>query len=78
MLLEKRKEIIGDVNTIEDETLKKSRSDASGDLSSMPIHMADVGTDNYDQEFALAAHSRPVVDVFRCLRFYAHCLTLSV
>ena len=27
--------------------------DASGDLSSMPIHMADIGTDNYEQEFAL-------------------------
>ncbi|MHC4084606.1 MAG: TraR/DksA family transcriptional regulator, partial [Planctomycetota bacterium] len=23
------------------------------DLSSMPIHMADIGTDNYEQEFAL-------------------------
>ena len=36
-----------------DEALKKSRLDASGDLSSMPIHMADIGTDNYEQEFAL-------------------------
>ena len=27
--------------------------DATGDLSSMPIHMADLGTDNYEQEFAL-------------------------
>ncbi|OHB57321.1 MAG: hypothetical protein A2173_03130 [Planctomycetes bacterium RBG_13_44_8b] len=46
-------ELIGDVNSIEDGALKKSRLDASGDLSSMPIHMADIGTDNYDQEFAL-------------------------
>jgi len=38
---------------MEDETLKKSRLDATGDLSSMPIHMADIGTDNYEQEFAL-------------------------
>ena len=53
MLLEKRREIIGNVNEMEDEALKKSRLDASGDLSSMPIHMADIGTDNYDQEFAL-------------------------
>ena len=53
MLLEKRREIVGDVNEIEDETLKKSRLDATGDLSSMPIHMADIGTDNYEQEFAL-------------------------
>ncbi|KPJ66196.1 MAG: hypothetical protein AMJ43_08855 [Coxiella sp. DG_40] len=52
-LLEKRKEILLNVNEMEDETLKKSRLDASGDLSSMPIHMADIGTDNYEQEFAL-------------------------
>lgn len=53
MLLEKRREIVGDVNEIHEEALKKSRIDASGDLSSMPIHMADLGTDNYEQEFAL-------------------------
>ncbi len=53
MLLEKRREILRNVNEFEDEALKKSRLDASGDLSSMPIHMADIGTDNYEQEFAL-------------------------
>lgn len=53
MLLEKRREILVNVNEMEDETLKKSRLDAAGDLSSMPIHMADIGTDNYEQEFAL-------------------------
>ena len=53
LLLEKRHEIVGNVNEMKDEALKKSRLDASGDLSSMPIHMADIGTDNYEQEFAL-------------------------
>jgi len=53
MLLEKRRDILSDVNEIEGEALKKSRLDAAGDLSSMPIHMADIGTDNYEQEFAL-------------------------
>ena len=53
LLLIKRREIVGDVNEIHDEALKKSRLEASGDLSSMPIHMADLGTDNYEQEFAL-------------------------
>lgn len=53
ILLVKRAEIVGDVNSIENEALKKSRLDASGDLSSMPIHMADIGTDNFEQEFAL-------------------------
>ncbi|MHC4073711.1 MAG: TraR/DksA family transcriptional regulator [Planctomycetota bacterium] len=41
------------MNEFEDEALNKSRLDAAGDLSSMPIHMADIGTDNYEQEFAL-------------------------
>ncbi|MDI6449820.1 TraR/DksA family transcriptional regulator [Anaerobaca lacustris] len=53
LLLQKRREIFQNVFDIEGETLKKSRLDASGDLSSMPIHMADLGTDNYEQEFAL-------------------------
>ena len=53
LLLQKRTELIGDVSSIESEALKKSRIDAAGDLSSMPIHMADLGTDNFEQEFAL-------------------------
>ncbi len=53
LLIVKLKEIIGDVDHIESEALKRSRLDASGDLSSMPIHMADIGSDNYEQEFAL-------------------------
>jgi RNA polymerase-binding protein DksA len=53
ILLEKRKDLIGNVNEMQDEALKKSRLDASGDLSSMPIHMADIGSDTYEQEFSL-------------------------
>lgn len=53
LLLEKWAELLGDVNHIEEEALRKSRIDAAGDLSSMPIHMADLGTDNFEQEFAL-------------------------
>lgn len=53
LLLEKRHEIVGNVNEMENEALKKSRLDASGDLSCMPIHMADLGSDNFEQEFAL-------------------------
>lgn len=53
LLLEKRAELVGDVNYIENETLRKSRGEAAGDLSSMPIHMADIGTDNFEQEFSL-------------------------
>jgi len=53
LLVEKLKEIIGDVNHIESGALKTSRQDSAGDLSSMPIHMADIGSDNYEQEFSL-------------------------
>lgn len=53
LLLLKRAEILGDVEFFEGETLKKSRLEATGDLSSMPIHMADMGTDNFEQEFSL-------------------------
>jgi DnaK suppressor protein len=53
MLLRKRAELVGDVHTLRDEALKGSRQDAAGDLSSMPIHMADLGTDNYELEFTL-------------------------
>ncbi|MCE5184895.1 MAG: TraR/DksA C4-type zinc finger protein [Planctomycetaceae bacterium] len=53
LLLKKLAEITGDVDHIELGALKVSRGDAAGDLSSMPIHMADIGSDNYEQEFAL-------------------------
>lgn len=53
ILMRKRKDLVGNVNEMKDEALKKSRLDAAGDLSSMPIHMADIGSDTYEQEFAL-------------------------
>jgi DnaK suppressor protein len=32
---------------------EKPLAEARGDLSLMPIHMADIGTDNFEQEFTL-------------------------
>ena len=52
-LLSLRARLRGDVNAMADAALNKTRSEASGDLSSMPIHMADVGSDNFEQEFSL-------------------------
>lgn len=52
-LLAKRSELFNNVQTMESEALRKNRSEASGDLSQMPIHMADIGTDNYEQEFSI-------------------------
>jgi len=54
MLLNLRSRLRGDVNGLADSALRKTRSEASGDLSSMPIHMADVGTDAFEQEFTLS------------------------
>ena len=53
LLLGLRARLRGDVTTMAEAALSKTRSEASGDLSSMPIHMADVGSDNYEQEFTL-------------------------
>ncbi|MGD2093845.1 MAG: TraR/DksA C4-type zinc finger protein [Phycisphaerales bacterium] len=53
MLLEKRNELLGNVEEITGDTLKRSPSNATGDLSAVPIHMADIGSDNYEQQFAL-------------------------
>lgn len=53
LLLEKRRELVGDVTTLQDEALHKNSQDAAGNPSTMPQHMADIGTDNYEQEFAL-------------------------
>jgi DnaK suppressor protein len=53
-LLLLRARLRGDVTAMAEAALSKTRSEASGDLSSMPIHMADVGSDNYEQEFTLS------------------------
>jgi DnaK suppressor protein len=53
-LLTLRNRLSGDVNHLADEALRKNQKDASGNLSSMPIHMADIGTDNFEQEFTLS------------------------
>ena len=54
LLLGLRARLRGDVSQMADSALKKSRSEANGDLSTMPIHMADIGSDNFEQEFTLS------------------------
>ena len=71
LLLERLKEILGSVNHIESEALKTSRQDSAGDLSSMPIHMADIGSDNYEQEFALGlmdSERKIVQEIYEALK----------
>lgn len=54
MLLQKRAAIGANVGEIESQALNHCRSEASGDLSHMPIHPADVGTESYNQDLALS------------------------
>lgn len=51
-LLAKRNELVGDMEAMEKEALRKN-GDGAGDGTRMPIHMADVGSDNYEQEFSI-------------------------
>lgn len=53
LLMIKLHELLGDYNQMESDALKKTRNESAGDLSSMPIHMADLGSDNFEQEFTL-------------------------
>jgi RNA polymerase-binding protein DksA len=46
ILLVKRNEILGDITSMEAESLLRQISD----LSRLPIHLADLGTDNYEIE----------------------------
>jgi RNA polymerase-binding protein DksA len=50
LLLLKRRELVGDMSSMEREAL---RSTTGTNLSNLPLHMADMGTDNYEQEFTL-------------------------
>lgn len=52
LLLRKRAEIVGDVTNMQSEMTSR-KSQGSGEHSSMPIHMADLGSDNWEQEFTL-------------------------
>ena len=49
LLLQKRDELHGDVASLETDV----RGPSGGNLSNLPLHMTDVGSDNYEQEFTL-------------------------
>ena len=56
MLISKRRELVGDVTHLESEALRES----GGGSSAMPIHMADLGSDAWEQEltFGLIENER--------------------
>jgi len=49
LLHTKRRQLVGMLSGMEDEALRSS----GGNLSNMPIHMADMGSDVYEQDFTL-------------------------
>jgi len=52
LLLHRKAVLQGDVKTLEDEACKKG-TDAAGDLSTLPMHLADLGTDSHEQDISL-------------------------
>jgi DnaK suppressor protein len=48
-----RQRLTGDVSHLANEALRATGGEASGSLSNAPLHMADLGTDNFEQEFTL-------------------------
>lgn len=52
LLLNIRARLRGDVTSMTHAALRKSGSE--GSESSMPIHMAELGSDNFEQEFTLS------------------------
>jgi len=62
LLLAKRREVMHALDSMETQALR----DNAGETSSMPIHMADVGSDAYDQDLKLglsASERERVVDI---------------
>jgi DnaK suppressor protein len=53
LLLTLRDQVVDGIAFLSGDNLNRSARDASGDLSSYSLHMADQGTDNFDREFAL-------------------------
>lgn len=52
-LLALRARLRGDVSAMADQALRKSGMQGA-DASAMPIHMAELGSDNFEQEFTLS------------------------
>ncbi|WP_145061019.1 TraR/DksA family transcriptional regulator [Adhaeretor mobilis] len=52
-LLDLRARLRGDVSSMADSALRKSGMNGEG-TASMPIHMAELGSENYEQEFTLS------------------------
>jgi RNA polymerase-binding transcription factor DksA len=48
-----RTRLQGDVVQMTDQALQATGGDAAGNLSRVPLHLADIGSESFDQEFTL-------------------------
>ncbi|MHC4445775.1 MAG: TraR/DksA family transcriptional regulator [Planctomycetota bacterium] len=53
LLIEKRREVVGDVNHLHSEAAHQGSSGETNSGSTMPIHMADIGSDTWEQELTM-------------------------
>jgi RNA polymerase-binding transcription factor DksA len=53
-LLHLQARLTGDVSHLANEALRSRGGDEGGNLSNAPLHPADLGTDNFEQEFTLS------------------------
>lgn len=52
-LIHTKQRLSGDVSQLENEALRTNGGEASGNLSSVPIHLADLGSDSFEEEITL-------------------------
>lgn len=52
-LLALQTRLSGDISSLQDEAFKKGEDVTGGNLSHLPLHMADLGSDNFEQENTL-------------------------
>ena len=53
ILLEEKEKVLNEINNLAADNLNTNQRESSGDLSGYSLHMADVGTDNFQRELAL-------------------------
>jgi RNA polymerase-binding transcription factor DksA len=52
-LLALKKRLGSDLSEVEEEALRPIGGEASGGLSDVPVHLADLGTENFDEEVSV-------------------------
>lgn len=52
-LIRLKQRLHGDVSQLETEALRNSGGEASGNLSSVPLHLADLGSDSFEEDVTL-------------------------